>query len=80
VPEITVPLLGNFVEADPGIPVADVKKLEEELTKNNKIFDIKIYPDAKHSFHREGPNYHAMAAKDSWKRVLNWFAKYLKTS
>lgn len=78
-PEITAPLLGNFAEADAAIPVADVKKLEEELMKNNKIFDIKIYPEAKHGFHREGPNYHAEAAKDSWKRVLNWFAKYLKT-
>ncbi|MBS3906320.1 MAG: dienelactone hydrolase family protein [Syntrophaceae bacterium] len=78
-PEITAPLLGNFGEADPVIPLADVKKLEEELKKHNKIFDIKIYPDAKHAFHREGPNYHAEAAKDSWKRALNWFAKYLKT-
>ena len=79
VPELKVPLLGNYGEADAGIPVGDVKKLEEELKKNNKTFDIKIYPDAEHAFHNEGPRYHAEAAKDSWKRVLNWFAKYLKT-
>jgi carboxymethylenebutenolidase len=79
VPELTVPLLGNYGEADEGIPVGDVKKLEEELKKHNKTFDIKIYPGAKHAFHREGPNYHAEAAKDSWKRAMNWFAKYLKT-
>jgi carboxymethylenebutenolidase len=79
VPEIQATILGNFGDADPVVPVADVKKLEEELRKNNKIFDIKIYLDAKHAFHREGPNYHAEAAKDSWKRTLDWFAKYLKT-
>ncbi len=78
VPELTVPLLGNYGEADAAIPVDDVKKLEEELKKNNKIFDIKIYPNAKHAYHREGPNYHEAAAKDSWKRVLDWFTKYLK--
>ncbi len=79
VPELTVPLLGNYGEADASIPVGDVKKLEEELKKNNKTFDIKIYPDAKHAFHKEGPNYHAEAAKDSWTRAINWFAKHLKT-
>lgn len=79
VPELKVPLLGNYGEADASIPVDDVKKLEEALKKNNKTFDIKIYPDAKHAFHREGPNYHAEAAKDAWKRAINWFAKYLRT-
>jgi len=79
VPELKVPLLGNYGEADAGIPVGDVKKLEEELKKNNKTFDIKIYPGAEHAFHNEGPRYHAEAAKDSWKRTMNWFAKYLKT-
>jgi carboxymethylenebutenolidase len=78
VPEITAPLLGNYGAADAGIPVNDVRKLEEALKKGNKTFDIKIYPDAKHAFHREGPNYHAEAAKDAWKRSLDWLAKYLK--
>ncbi len=80
VPAINMPLLGNYGEEDAGIPVADVKRLEEELKKNNKTFDIKIYPGAKHAFHNNGPNYHPEAAKDSWKRAMSWFAKYLKTS
>jgi carboxymethylenebutenolidase len=77
-PEMTAPLLGNYGAADTGIPVDDVRKLEEALKKNNKNFDIKIYPEAKHAFHREGPNYHAEAAKDAWERSINWLAKYLK--
>lgn len=80
VPEIAAPLLGNYGAADAGIPVEDVKKLEEALRKNNKTFDIKIYPEAKHAFHREGPNYHAEAAKDSWSRTVGWLAKYLKSA
>jgi carboxymethylenebutenolidase len=78
VPELTAPVLGNFGDADAGIPVDDVKKLEEELKKNSKTFDIKIYPGAKHGFHNVGPRYHAEAAKDAWKRTLDWFTKYLK--
>jgi carboxymethylenebutenolidase len=77
-PEIAAPLLGHFGAADAGIPVDDVKKLEEVLKKSGKTFDIKIYPEAKHAFHREGPNYHAEAAKDSWQRTVDWLGKYLK--
>lgn len=78
VPELTVPLLGNYGEADAIIPVEDVRKYEEELRRHNKVFDIKIYPEAKHAFHKEGPNYNAAAAKDGWERALSWFAKYLR--
>jgi len=78
-PEITAPLLGNYGAADAGIPVDDVRKLEEVLKKSGKTSDIKIYPEAKHAFHREGPNYHAEAARDAWQRTIDWLAKYLKT-
>lgn len=79
VPELSNPLLGNYGAEDTGIPVDNVKKLEEALKKNNKTFDIKIYPGAKHAFHNAAsPNYHAEAAKDAWQRTLNWFAKYLR--
>ena len=43
---LKAPLLGNYGAADAGIPVDDVRKLEEELKKNNKTFDIKIYPES----------------------------------
>ncbi len=78
VAEIDAPLLGLYGAADAGIPLADVQKLEEALKTHRKTYDIKIYPGAKHAFHREGPNYHEAAAKDSWKRTLDWLAKYMK--
>lgn len=80
VAEINSPLMGHFGDADAGIPVEDVKKLEEALRKHSKTFDFKIFPGAKHAFHREGPNYQAEAAGDSWKRTLDWFSKYLKAA
>src|SRR4030042_236942 len=48
VPELKVPFLRNYGAADAGIPVDDVKKLEEALKTNSKTFDIRIYPEAKH--------------------------------
>jgi len=79
VPEIEAPVLGNYGTEDHVIPVENVLKFEEKLRKHNKVFDIKIYPGAKHGFHKEGPSYHAEAANDAWKRTINWFKKYLKT-
>jgi len=79
IPELSVPVLGNYGDADANIPVEDVRRFEEKLREYNKIYDIKIYPEAKHAFHKEGPNYNADAAKDGWERALNWFDKYLKT-
>ncbi len=76
--EMAPPVLGNYGAADAGIPVDDVKKLEVALKQGNRTFDIKIYPEAKHAFHREGPNYHAEAAGDAWKRAVGWLGKYLK--
>ncbi len=79
VPEIKAPVLGNYGAEDHVIPVENVLKFEDKLKKHNKIFDIKIYPGAKHGFHKEGPSYHAAAAADAWKRTVHWFKKYLKT-
>lgn len=76
--DMAAPVLGNYGAADAGIPVDDVRQLEEALKKSNRTFDIKIYPEAKHAFHREGPNYHAEASRDAWKRAIGWMEKYLK--
>lgn len=76
--EMAAPVLGNYGAADAGIPVEDVRKLEEALAKANKRFDIKIYPEAKHAFHRQGPNHHPEASRDAWKRAVDWLGKYLK--
>jgi carboxymethylenebutenolidase len=79
VPQIKAPLLCNYGAADTGIPVADVHQLGEALKKAGKVSDIKIYPEAKHAFHNNGgANYHAEAARDSWKRTIGWFDRYLR--
>ena len=73
--KINAKILGNFGEADRGIPAEDVKKFGAELTKYGKLGDIKIYPGAGHAFMRSGEqpaaepaNREAQSA--AWRRWL----------
>jgi dienelactone hydrolase len=59
---------------------ADINLLKETLTKYEKTFDIKTYPDAPHGFFNDTrESYRSDAAKDSWQRTLKFYSKYLKT-
>lgn len=79
VPEIRVPFLGIFGEADTGIPVESVKKLERLLEEHGKTHDINIYPDAPHAFFNDGyESYREDHANDAWAKTLAWFETYLK--
>jgi carboxymethylenebutenolidase len=74
------PMLGNYAGADLAMSEADIKQLEETLTKYGKTFDIKTYPGAPHAFFNDTrETYKPDAAKDSWERTINFFGKYLKT-
>jgi len=79
VKDIRCPILGNYAGADQGITEADVNLLRETLQKYGKTFDIKVYPGAPHGFFNETrESYRPEAAADSWKRVLDFYARYLK--
>ena len=78
--KIQAAILGNFGGQDRGIPPEDVKKFEEQLKKDGKKADIKIYPDAGHAF--ENPNnksgYRAEDAADAWQRTVGFLDANLK--
>lgn len=80
VPQISVPLLGNFGAQDTGIPPATVKEIEEALKKAAKKVDFKIYEGAGHGFYNDTrpTAYNAAAAADAWQRTLNFFAKAMR--
>ena len=70
------PVVGSYPEKD--FTAGAARKLDAELTKNNIEHDIKIYPDARHSFFNDkGSAYNAEAAQDSWSRVLTFFSVHL---
>lgn len=78
--KIRAAILGNFGGQDKGIPPEDVKRFEEQLKKDGKKADIKIYADAGHAF--ENPNnkagYREADAADAWQRTVNFLNENLK--
>jgi len=79
VPQISVPLLGNFGANDTGIPPATVKEIEDALKKAGKKADFKIYEGAGHGFYNDTrpTAYNAAAAADAWQRTLDFFREQL---
>jgi carboxymethylenebutenolidase len=48
------------------------------LEKAELVNDIVVEPNADHAFFNDtGPRYNAAAAEDAWRRVLEWFGRYL---
>jgi len=78
VPNIKAAVLAMYGETDTRID-AGIPAIEDAMKKNNKVFEKMIYPGAGHAFHNDtGRAYNPAAAEDAWKRMLEWFAKYVK--
>ena len=54
--------------------------LEAELTAASVPHDIKVYPGTKHAFFNDelSKTYGAVAAADSWERVIAFFDEHVK--
>jgi carboxymethylenebutenolidase len=73
------PFLGLFGQEDKNPPPEDVRKFEAMLKHHNRDVEVVIYPNAGHAFHADyRPSYRPEAAKDGWKRCVDWFGKYLR--
>jgi carboxymethylenebutenolidase len=72
--DISVPVLGLYGGKDMGITVAQIEQMRAALKAAAKPSEIVIYPDAGHGFNADyRPSYNPQAAKDGWKRMLEWF-------
>ncbi|MBL8671852.1 MAG: dienelactone hydrolase family protein [Alphaproteobacteria bacterium] len=70
---IKAPVLGLYGSADAGIPVETVEQLRRALGPASRS-QIHVYPDMPHAFFADyRPSYRADAAKDGWRRMLEWF-------
>ncbi len=64
---------GEDARVNAGIPI-----LEEALRASGVTFEKQVYPGASHAFFNDdGPSYHEGAARDSYWRLLGFFAKVL---
>jgi carboxymethylenebutenolidase len=51
---------------------------EAALTRAGLNHEIVTYPDANHAFFNDtGPRYAPAAAAAAWRKVLDWFGRYL---
>lgn len=79
VERLQVPVLGLYGEEDHGIPVETVRAFEAALKRRGVPHEIHIYPGAGHAFFNDTrpQAYHPEAARDAWRRTLDWFRRYL---
>lgn len=71
------PVVGSYPEND--FTKGAGQKLEAKLSEHHVEHDIKIYPEAKHSFFNDRrSNFNAAAAEDSWARTLAFFKQHLQ--
>jgi carboxymethylenebutenolidase len=77
---LQMPVLGNFAEDDPIIPLDSVAAFEQTLTKLGKQVDVKVYTGAKHAFSNpSGMAYDPVAAADAWGRTTRFLRAQLAT-
>jgi carboxymethylenebutenolidase len=70
------PIVGSYPEDDWTLKGA--RLLDAELARHNVKHEVKIYPNAKHSFFNDqGRNYNEAAAKDAWERTLAFFKEQI---
>src|SRR5262249_32586162 len=75
--DVKEPVLGLYGAEDAGIPVAQVKEMEEKLKAAGKTAQFHIFPGAPHGFHADyRPSYREEASKQAWADMTNWFKKY----
>jgi len=79
VAKIKAPVMAHYGGNDERIN-AGIQAFEEALKKNNKEYQIFIYPGAEHAFNNDSNpgRYHEEAAKLAWSRTVSFFKEKLK--
>ena len=76
--DLSCPLLGLFGAEDQHPSPEQTAELEKELTAQDKTYEFHTYPGAGHAFFAvDRPAYRPEAATDGWRRIQEWFARYL---
>jgi carboxymethylenebutenolidase len=77
-PNLGAPLLGLFGEDDQYPAPAEVKVLDDELTRLGKHHEFHSYAGAGHAFFSvDRPSYRPEQAVDAWGKVWEFFGKHL---
>jgi carboxymethylenebutenolidase len=75
------PVLGLYGGRDTSIPLEDVNRMRESLSRGNAAAQasrIDVYDDAGHAFFADyRPSYRADDAEHAWREALDWLARYV---
>jgi carboxymethylenebutenolidase len=75
---INAPVLAVYGEEDRGIPPEQYNALAAEMDRQEKTFDMVVYPGAGHAFVNDTrPSYNANATADAWTRAVQWFTTHI---
>jgi carboxymethylenebutenolidase len=76
--ELQTPWLGLYGDQDQSIPVEQVEALRVATGRASVPTEVVRYADAGHGFHCDvRPDYHEGAARDAWRRTLEWFERFI---
>ncbi|HUK68170.1 MAG TPA: dienelactone hydrolase family protein [Streptosporangiaceae bacterium] len=77
-PKLSCPLLGLFGADDSHPSPDEVAELEKVLAAEGKVHEFHTYEGAGHAFFAVNrPAYRPEAAVDGWRRIWDWFGRYL---
>ena len=78
IPTLQCPLLALFGEEDANPSPAHAARLQEELDKHGKTYELVMYRNAGHAFFADyRPSYRAAPAQDMWHRTLQFYGQHL---
>jgi carboxymethylenebutenolidase len=76
--QVNAPVLGLYGSEDSGIPVENVRAMEDAFQEAGVEHEIHIYDGAGHAFFNDTrQSYDTDAAEDAWTRTLDWFRSHL---
>lgn len=77
--DMRCPLLGIFGNDDANPDVAQVNRIEEELKRHGKDYELHRYDGAGHGFFAvDRPGYRPQQAVDGWQKVFAFYERHLK--
>ena len=76
--DLSCPLLGLFGKDDQRPSPEHVAKIEAELKRLGKTYQLHSFENAGHSiFATDRADYRPVAAQEGWKYIFEWYEKYL---
>ena len=76
--DLSCPLLGIFGKEDRRPSPEHVAKIDAELKRLGKTYELVSYDGAGHSiFATNRADYRPLVAEEGWKRIFEWYGKYL---